>query len=203
MPKRCASSASGAPLKIGISYLRAQLFPRRNEKTLEDFLINRFGTRALPDVLQVVYGKSLGRALRPDQRRMGSAAHQGLSLSTAVAHFSRTTFSRKKTGDIAQKATETSLIEKFLYPKLGPASSGNTSPTWLRKRAAKCAWAGAPHKLHMEGNRVVSVDAVDASRRTAHTIPADYVFSTMPVRELIRSLDVEVPAADQGHRATA
>ena len=31
-------------VKIGVGYLRAKVFPRRNEKTLEDFLINRFGT---------------------------------------------------------------------------------------------------------------------------------------------------------------
>ena len=30
-------------LKIGVSYLRARLFPRKLEKSLEDFLINRFG----------------------------------------------------------------------------------------------------------------------------------------------------------------
>ena len=29
--------------KIGLGYLRAKLFPRKPEKTLEDFLINRFG----------------------------------------------------------------------------------------------------------------------------------------------------------------
>src|ERR1700751_2643700 len=30
-------------LKIGVSYIYARLFPRKDEKTLEDFLINRFG----------------------------------------------------------------------------------------------------------------------------------------------------------------
>jgi len=40
---------------------------------------------------------------------------------------------------------------------------------------------------------VVSVEAIDAEGAT-HTIPADYVFSTMPVRDLVHSLDVDVPA---------
>jgi len=44
----------------------------------------------------------------------------------------------------------------------------------------------------VEGNRIVSVHATDTHGAT-HTFPADYVFSTMPVRDLIHSLDVEVP----------
>jgi len=61
--------------KIGIGYLRARLFPRRNEKTLEDFLIKPLRHGALPDIFQVLHGKSVGRPLRPDQRRMGRTAH--------------------------------------------------------------------------------------------------------------------------------
>jgi protoporphyrinogen oxidase len=48
------------------------------------------------------------------------------------------------------------------------------------------------HKLHVEGDRIASVHATDTHGVT-HTFPADYVFSTMPVRELIRDLDVPVP----------
>jgi protoporphyrinogen oxidase len=47
--------------------------------------------------------------------------------------------------------------------------------------------------LHVEGDRVVSIAARDPYGAT-HTIPADYVFSTMPVRDLIHCLDVEVPS---------
>ena len=78
-------------LKIGVGYLRARLFPRRNEKTLEDFLINRFGKRALPDLLQVLHRKSVGRTLRRNQRRMGRAAHQG-----PFAHAPRSRTSSKR-----------------------------------------------------------------------------------------------------------
>ena len=46
---------------------------------------------------------------------------------------------------------------------------------------------------HVEGNRVVSVEALDP-QGVSHSIAADYIFSTMPVRELIHSLDVPVPA---------
>jgi len=64
-------------VRCGVSYMRSALLPRREERSLEDFIIQPLRPAALPDVFQVVYGKGLGRALPRDQRRMGSAAHQG------------------------------------------------------------------------------------------------------------------------------
>jgi protoporphyrinogen oxidase len=52
-------------------------------------------------------------------------------------------------------------------------------------------WRAA--KLHVEADRIASVEAVDPDG-ASHTIPADYVFSTMPVRDLVRNLDADVPA---------
>ena len=70
------AGAGCAPSKIGISYAHSMVHQMKPEKTLEQFLINRFGTRAVSDFLQVLYGESLGRPLRPDQRGVGRAAHQ-------------------------------------------------------------------------------------------------------------------------------
>ena len=48
-------------------------------------------------------------------------------------------------------------------------------------------------KLHTDGQQVVSVDALDLETGQVHSYPADYVFSTMPVKELIAAFDCEVP----------
>ena len=47
--------------------------------------------------------------------------------------------------------------------------------------------------LRTAGNRVTAVEAANAAGEKT-VIEADYVFSTMPIRELIRGLDCEVPA---------
>ena len=62
--------------RFGASYAWAMLFPRRPERSLEDFFINRFGRLPLPAVLQGIHREGLGHALRPDQRGVGRAAHQ-------------------------------------------------------------------------------------------------------------------------------
>ncbi len=180
-------------IKIGIGYLRAKLFPRRNEKTLEDFLINRFGTELYLTFFKSYTEKVWGVPCDQISAEWGAQRIKGLSLRTAIAHFLKKTFSRKKSGDISQKSTETSLIEKFLYPKYGPGQLWEYVADLVTKKGGEVRMGWRAEKLHVEGDRVVSVVARDPYGAT-HTIPADYVFSTMPVRELIHSLDVEVPA---------
>ncbi len=183
----------GRTIRIGLGYLRAKLFPRRNEKTLEDFLINRFGNELYLTFFKSYTEKVWGVPCGQISAEWGAQRIKGLSLRTAVAHFLSKTFSRKKSGDIAQKSTETSLIEKFLYPKYGPGQLWEYVADLVTKKGGEVRIGWRAIQLHVENNRVVSVEARDPEGVT-HTIPADYVFSTMPVRELIHSLDVEVPA---------
>ena len=178
--------------KIGIGYLRAKLFPRRNEKTLEDFLINRFGNELYLTFFKSYTEKVWGVPCNQISAEWGAQRIKGLSLRTAVAHFLKKTFSRKRSGHISQKSTETSLIEKFLYPKYGPGQLWEYVADLVTKKGGEVRMGWRAIKLHVENDRVVSVVARDPYGAT-HTIPADYVFSTMPVRELIHSLDVEVP----------
>jgi protoporphyrinogen oxidase len=110
-----------------------------------------------------------------------------------VLHFLKKTFSRRRSGDVLQKGTETSLIEKFLYPKYGPGQLWEHVTELVKERGGEVRMGWRVSRLHTEGNRIVGVEAVNQAGETA-TIPADYVFSTMPVRELIRGLDCEVPS---------
>jgi protoporphyrinogen oxidase len=180
-------------VKIGMGYLRAKLFPRRNEKTLEDFLINRFGTELYLTFFKSYTEKVWGVPCDQISAEWGAQRIKGLSLRTAIAHFLKKTFSRKKSGDIAQKSTETSLIEKFLYPKYGPGQLWEHVADLVTNKGGEVRMGWRAAKLHVEGDRVVSVEGLDPQGIT-HTIPADYVFSTMPVRDLIHSFDIEVPA---------
>lgn len=178
--------------RIGLGYLRARLFPRKNEKTLEDFLINRFGTELYRTFFKSYTEKVWGVPCDQISAEWGAQRIKGLSLRTAIAHFLKKTFSRKQSSGIAQKGTETSLIERFLYPKYGPGQLWEHVADLVTSRGGELRMGWRVNRLHVEGNRVVSVHATDNHGAT-HTFPADYVFSTMPVRELIHSLDVPVP----------
>src|SRR6202522_4586823 len=102
-------------LKIGISYLRARLFPRKVEKSLEDFLVNRFARHLSLTFFKSYTEKVWGVPCEQISAEWGAQRIKGLSVSKAIGHALVKPF--RNPADTIQRRTETSLIERFLYPK--------------------------------------------------------------------------------------
>src|SRR6185312_8040584 len=101
-------------LQIGLSYGRAQL-KRRPEITLEDFFINRFGSRLYCIIFTASTEKVWGVPCSEISAEWGAQRIKGLSVAKAIGHALTSPF--RSSADAFQKRTETSLIERFLYPK--------------------------------------------------------------------------------------
>jgi hypothetical protein len=85
-------------------------------------------------------------------------------------HFIKKTFSSKKSGDISQKEVETSLIEKFLYPKLGPGQLWEHTADMVRAGGGEIHFGLKVDRINVEANRIVSVEAVnEAGERITYT----------------------------------
>ena len=85
--------------------------------TLEDFLVNRFGDTLYRTFFKDYTEKVWGVPCAQISAEWGAQRIKGLSISKAIAHASAQALPGR---DTAQKCTETSLVERFLYPKLGP-----------------------------------------------------------------------------------
>ena len=96
------------------------MLPKREESTLEDFLINRFGKQLYLTFFKSYTEKVWGVPCNKISAEWGAQRIKGLSLKGVVLHFFKKTFAPSGPDGIAQKETETSLIERFIYPKLGP-----------------------------------------------------------------------------------
>ena len=107
----------GYTAAVGASYVKARLAPRSPEVTLEDFLVNRFGDKLYRTFFKDYTEKVWGVPCEQISAEWGAQRIKGLSVSKALWHAVSKPF---KGGDTAQKGTETSLIERFLYPRLGP-----------------------------------------------------------------------------------
>jgi protoporphyrinogen oxidase len=178
--------------RAGVSYMSSALRPRPEEHTLEDFLINRFGRQLYLTFFKSYTEKVWGVPCNQISALWGAQRIKGLSLRGVVTHFLAGTFNGKRRNDIAQKQTQTSLIEKFLYPKLGPGQLWEHAADLVCREGGEIHYGIQIDRLCVEGNRVVSVEGVDTDGRRV-TFAGDYFFSTMPVRDLIRSLSVPVP----------
>lgn len=180
-------------VKIGISYLLARLFPRRKESSLEDFLINRFGRQLYLTFFKSYTEKVWGVPCEQISAEWGAQRIKGLSLTTAVLHFLKKAFRPRKEQAIQQKGTETSLIEKFLYPKYGPGQLWEHAADQIRERGGEILLGWRATRVFVQGNTITAVEAVN-DHGERRRFEADYVFSTMPVRELIDAMDTQIPA---------
>ncbi|HEX6894477.1 MAG TPA: NAD(P)/FAD-dependent oxidoreductase [Bryobacteraceae bacterium] len=177
--------------RAGVSYLAASLHPIRPELTLEDFLINRFGRYLYLTFFKSYTEKVWGVPCDQISAEWGAQRIKGVSLRKALAHSLKKLVGSGAT-DVRQKDSETSLIEKFLYPKYGPGQ------LWEEVAERVCAAGGevltgwSVCRIHATGEHVTGVTARHESGELRH-FPATHVFSTMAVKDLIDAFQTPLP----------
>jgi protoporphyrinogen oxidase len=178
--------------RAGLSYLCSALLPSRQERSLEDFFINRFGRQLYLTFFKAYTEKVWGVPCDQISAEWGAQRIKGLSLSAAVTHFIGKYFGYRPSQGIAQKKTETSLIEKFLYPKFGPGQLWEHAADLVLKGGGEIHFGIQINRINVQGDKIVSVEGINKLGESIR-YTGDYFFSTMPVRDLIRSISSEVP----------
>jgi protoporphyrinogen oxidase len=174
-------------LRIGLSYGQAQLSSRAPETTLEEFFINRFGSRLYRTFFKDYTEKVWGVPCREISAEWGAQRIKGLSVTKAIAHAVSSAF--RSSTDTSQKGIETSLIERFLYPKFGP---GQMWEEVARQAALRGGNVHLRHRIvgiERSDFRITAVKVRDVATGLVQRIPCDHFISTMPIRELIAFLE--------------
>ena len=100
----------------------------------------------------------------------------------------------KKFGRRDSSKVETSLIEEFIYPKLGPGQLWETVAADMQADGGELRMQTTVKKVHVEGDRVVAVTVTGADGKDRRQ-ECDFFISSMPIKDLIAAIDgVEVPA---------
>jgi protoporphyrinogen oxidase len=180
--------------RIGFSYVKSAMLPLKPEQTLEEFLINRFGRVLYQTFFESYTEKVWGVPCHRIDAAWGAQRIKGLSLSKTLLHAVKKLVAPSN-GDIAQKGTETSLIEKFLYPKFGPGQMWQEAAARICKLGGSIRMSQRVDQVILEGNRVRAIRVTDQNTGHSETLEGDYFFSTMPVKELIAGMTPEPPAA--------
>jgi protoporphyrinogen oxidase len=172
-------------VKISISYLRAKIWPRRNELTLEDFFINRFGKELYVTFFKEYTEKVWGKPCNAISAEWGAQRVKELSIGKAIRHSLRKTFSDKKNNSIEQNPKHTSLIERFLYPKFGPGQLWEEVAEIIQKKEGKIFQNCDVSAIHHNGEKILRIEALNKNTNQAESFEGDYFFSSMPVKDLI------------------
>ena len=178
-------------VRIAMSYLRAVCFPIRNEKNLEEFFINRFGRELYLTFFKSYTEKVWGVPCKEISAEWGSQRIKGLSITKTVIHHLTQMF--KKQSDLMQKDTVTTLIEQFMYPKLGPGQMWDEVAKLVTESGGRILKKHEVTGLRTDGDKITALEALDKETGTSMVFEGDYFFSTMPILELVRGLRVEVP----------
>lgn len=169
--------------KAGMSYLGSS-FKKLPETSLENFYINRFGKVLYSMFFEGYTEKVWGRHPSKISADWGSQRVKGLSISKIIGDMLRRALPGKGR---AQKDVETSLIEKFYYPKFGPGQLWEKAAAEIEKLGGKIEYNASVISLNRNGDKITS--AVIEKDGAKETVDGDIFISSMPLSQLITGLD--------------
>lgn len=175
----------GTTMKAGFGYL-GSTFKKKPEDSLENFYINRFGRPLYSMFFEHYTEKVWGRHPSKISADWGSQRVKGLSLMKTVWNAMTKPFRGGKT-------KETSLIEQFRYPKRGPGHFYETMAEEIVKRGGEIHFNQKVTRLDLEDGRIAGILSEDQENGGQKTWKGDAYISSMPIRDLIRDMEGEVP----------
>lgn len=172
-------------IRVGFSYL-ASVFHKLPEDNLENFYINRFGKKLYQMFFEYYTENLWGRHPREIDASWGAQRTKGLSIFAIIKDFFGRLFKVKN------RKVETSLIEEFKYPKLGPGQLWDTAAVEIEKLGGKIIKNAKVTKLHKDENNVIT-SLTYVKDGTEYTENGDVFISSMPVKDLVNGMN-DVPA---------
>lgn len=176
---------------IGLSYLKARIYPVKDETFLDAFFINRFGRRLYQTFFRNYTEKVWGVPCQQIRADWGAQRIKGLSLKRALLHAVKDLFSSHFLR--SQQTRETSLITQFYYPKLGPGQLWETVADQVRHFGGEVNLKHRISGISLCDNRVVHANIENIQTNNSRQVYCDYFFSTVPIKNLISIITPHPP----------
>ncbi len=204
-PETFTNMGLGTTIVAGFSYLKASLF-KRPENSLEDFYINRFGKKLYSMFFEHYTANLWGRHPSEIDPSWGAQRVKGVSVSAVLKNALEKQFGKK------DRKVETSLIEEFSYPKLGPGQLWDVTAQEIEKLGGRIIMNAQVTKINkapdgrltgvtyvVTGGKKASADDAGVSASDSNpagtevSVDGDVVISSMPIRDLVAGMN-DVPA---------
>jgi len=170
----------GTTILVGFSYLKSCIF-KRKENSLEDFYINRFGKKLYSMFFENYTENLWGRHPSEISPEWGAQRVKGLSIIAIIKDIFNKKFNKKN------RKVETSLIEEFSYPKLGPGELWEITANKIEKIGGKILLNSKVVSIHKTKN---NIDYVTYNKDNKNIdIKCDYLISSMPIKDLVGNMN--------------
>ena len=170
----------GTTVVVGFSYLKTLVY-KREEKSLEDFYINRFGKKLYSMFFENYTENLWGRHPSEISPEWGAQRVKGLSIRAILKDILGKVFGSKN------RKVETSLIEEFAYPKYGPGQLWEITAAEAEKLGGRIIKNAKVTRLIKDGDRLTGVIYVENGEEKE--LSADIIISSMPVKDLVLGMN--------------
>jgi protoporphyrinogen oxidase len=178
-------------LKIILSYADARLSPVLPESSLEDYMINSFGRELYRIFFKDYTAKVWGVPPSQIKSDWGHQRIRGLSVSRLLMHGIRKSL---RLPGLGSANVQTSLIERFMYPKLGCGQMWEEAADRIRAKGGRILLNLTVCGIQASSDGFVrSLQLMDGKTGGFQTLDADYVLSSMPVRDLVAAFRPTAP----------
>lgn len=176
---------------ILLSYAKARVLPVKNEKSFEDWVVNRFGRKLFETFFKTYTEKVWGMSTSEISADWAAQRIKGLSLVNAVTSVLFKPFRRPGKGGVIK-----TLIDEFHYPKFGPGQMWEAARDHIRQGGNQVAMDSRVCRTEHDGSRVTAFISRSADgTETRHT--GRNFISTLPLRNLIQSMNPPAPVEVQ------
>lgn len=174
----------GTTIIVGFSYLKT-IFHKRKENSLEDFYINRFGKKLYSMFFENYTENLWGRHPSEISPEWGAQRVKGLSIKAVLKDIFGKIFNKKN------RKVETSLIEEFAYPKLGPGQLWELTAAEFEKKGGTIIKNAKVVNVIKDANNKMTGLVYEKDGKLTE-VNGDYVISSMPVKDLVIGMN-DVP----------
>ena len=175
-------------IQAGCSYLKSSIF-KRKEESLEDFYINRFGKVLYQMFFEKYTERVWGRHPSQISPEWGKQRAKGLSIAAILKDMLYKVLKIKN-----NKNTETSLIERFWYPKYGPGQLWERLAEIIEQNGVTIKRGYKVQKIIKENGKIKSVVCLHNGNEEEFT--GDIFISSMPLKDLVENIENETVPED-------
>jgi protoporphyrinogen oxidase len=172
--------------RIVASYLKARMLPIKPERSVEDWVVNRFGRELFSIFFKSYTEKVWGMPTSEIRADWAAQRIKDLDLVRAVTSALFGRWSSKR-GEVIK-----TLIDRFHYPRLGPGQMWEVARDKIRAQGGSVHLDSRVIRIEHDGSSVTAFVTRDASGRQTRYLGRQFL-STLPVRELIHAMSPPAP----------
>lgn len=168
-------------IQAGLSYMLSAVH-KKEETSLENFYINRFGRKLYSMFFEGYTEKLWGRHPSEISADWGSQRVKGLSVLAIIKDVFGKMIPKK-----GGREVETSLIEEFSYPKYGPGQLWETAAAEFEKLGGIIKRNSKVVRINSADDKITGV--VFECGGKSLVMDCDILISSMPVKDLVLGME--------------